>query len=204
MQNFIQGEASILQDEDRSPKGKKALAMAIEYDRAANEYEKDKGKFIDEATERGEAAIKTEADRDKLIAQGTARWNEARNMAVAKKTIKKLKYAHRLETDPKETVHFEGVQETIVKNGSKQLRMRPETISIGTNHFLFQPGYHEVPKIIADEYRKMQRKREEKNERKDAMLLGKQISHDNLVRKFQEINTKYSSHSELPRLLGEW
>lgn len=173
LDKFLTKEYSALGDPNRADEVNRARAYAHERDMAVEAFETDQDKFIDDVFDRTASNILTGDKADQAKARATSMLKDARDMAVGRKQVKKLRLAHEIENGPKVDVMGEGHW---IKVGEAPgvPTLRPDIVRIMDKSWVIEPGLNkDVPKVFADRYELIRRSRQETRAREKAMADGK-------------------------------
>lgn len=165
------------------------------YEKVAQEFNADKDKFIQEVLDRAEHLKATGEEKDRIIAKGAKQFEDARKNAKANQVHGKLLFEEQLRNMPKETIVSPGVPEIVLQNGQQVPVVAPDVIRIKHKVWMLMPNVPtEVPAIVAERFRQIQRGREELRERQ--AVLQANLKDTELVRRLAEINKRYGSPTE--------
>lgn len=167
-------------------------ARMDEYDKAAEAFNTDQEKFIQDVFDKAQSLRKTGDEYDKEVAKGVKMFENEIKVAKAEHVNSRLRFEEELRTMSKVTVTSPGVPELVMRNGAQTPVMVPEIIRIKHKQWVLQPGIPtEVPKIVADRYQQILEMRRENQELQNA--LGAQMKDTELFKKLAEINKKYGA-----------
>lgn len=123
------------------------------YDKAAAAWENDRQKMFREITERAEKYKTPEAmargalETKKLVAEANA-------IAKTQAMEKNLMIEKRIANDPKASVVSPGKVEKVTTESGIEVRVVPETITVGRHRWTLKPGeITEVPLIVAEAWK---------------------------------------------------
>lgn len=175
LQAFLRGDAAMLNNMDDpaiQASVNKQLEDAAKYDAYAQKFDQDKDAFIEEMCRLYDQHRPTGANLDKAIAQGATQFQRAQQMAQAQQTSARLQLEARLANDPKVLVNIPLRYQTVKQGEAYVQAPINEEVRILHKHWVFEPGDHLVPQVLADRIREIQRGRAESEKRKQAMLLS--------------------------------
>jgi hypothetical protein len=205
LQRVIRGPASLLENMDDpqvSETVHKELEKREKLDRAAEAYEGDRERFVEDVFNRSEKLKLTGERKEKLIAQTTQMIREGREKVIATQANRRLRLLYSIQHEPKEKIYVEGVPEMYSLNGMPTVRILPEVIQIMDQKIVLPPGEHWVPAPFARRHREMMRVRAESEERKKAMDVTNYRNAFEVERLMKAVDNKYGSSHQTPNNFG--
>jgi hypothetical protein len=202
MQQFLSGDQSLLSRENE-PAVAERLNKMREYrakaDEAERKFSEDPQRFIEDVFQQAEKKkAKTPAERDRRIATAVAKFQDARTMSRAKRSIKRLELEKALANGPKKLVHIEPEYETVSVGGQPTIQEVPIVIGIMGKRILLHPGDHMIPEIVARVYEQKKRQRQELKARENAMLNSRQRSMIEIEQDMLKIDQEFHSKRQSP------
>lgn len=173
LDQFLTKEYSALGDPNRAEEVNKARAYASAKDMAVEAFETDQEKFIEDVFDQTESKILTGDKADQAKARASAMLKEARDVAVGKQQVKRLRLEHEISHGAKVDVMGEGHW---IKVGPAPgtPTLRPDVVRIMHKSWTIEPGLNrDVPKVFADRYELIRRSRQETRAREKAMADGR-------------------------------
>lgn len=199
LQQILRGQGAILNRQDEfADELRKMKAQMKKYDKAAEKYENNREKYIQEVLDKAASLKATGSEKDKLVAQGTLQLQEAIKEARAKNASDKMVFEENLRRMPKVTVVSPGVWVSGSASGGAPVhQIVPEEIRIKHLRWVLPPGKPvEVPEVVAKALEDRRRSDAETAERQAA--LSKIQENDKLTQEISEINNKYKTNSVQP------
>lgn len=169
LQGLLRGDASMLanlNDPAISEELNKIHEKAEQEERVNEAFEKDREGFANEVFDTANKLILTEEQKERLIAEGMARYKKARQDAVAGASVRRLRLEARIAREPQVLIKVEGEPETIRVGGVQQTHIRPVVIKILHKTWVLTPGDQMVPQVVAEQYHRIELAREERRRRK--------------------------------------
>lgn len=206
LQQFIRGDASMLSNLDDPQVAatvQKELALAEKTEAYAQKWEQDREGFIQEMDTLREQHMAPREKRDEVIAKGVKTYKNAQEQASAERSERRLRLEYEIANGPKELIHVAGIPETQVIQGGITQTIQPEVIRIMNKKFVYAPGDHLVPVVIAKRYREILKGRAENQARRKAMVLNDNNSYNAVERKNAQINEQFGSKREMLPLMEE-
>lgn len=174
-------------------------------DRATEEYERDRQKFVDETIEEGRRTAGTDEQRAKLAAKGAQRFQAEVQTARLKQSAKRARIMNLIENGPKREVYV-NPRVVMGRVGENQVaKTEGLRINIQGVAVYVPPGKNLVPEIIADRIDEIQRSDQETTERKEALQNfdgagdwrpGQPDGWDVVSQRQKEIDAKYKSKGD--------
>jgi hypothetical protein len=166
-----------------------------EMDRAAERWETDREKFIQETLDRAEKLKATGFEKDKIVAAGAIQMTEAVQKAKAEQAVERVQFEESLRTMPKVIVVSPGELVMVSEGGRQVAKLMNETVKIKDHKWVLPVGKAvEVPlvvKQVLDDRRRLQAETEARQD-----LLSKHPESGVLDRKWKEINSKFNSTTD--------
>lgn len=191
LQKIARGSASILESPELADIENKMKEEAAKRDAAAAAFEADQQGFIDGLFNRGERIKKTGTEAQRI------RENSSNAMAIAVQNARitqkhrRAKLEEFIKNSPTETIVVTGVNTLLGGSRHGQWAVLPEEIKIGHLTWTLSPGQHEVPRPVAEEFRRRQKEKMEGMERKRVLSA---MGEDRAVAQgWANINKKYNS-----------
>ncbi len=196
LQRIVRGPASMLENLD-DPSVQAELNRIREQhekaDKAAQAFESDRERFIEEVTEKAEKRY-TKREWEKIQASGLEEYRRARELEKADFEASKLQLHEDLKTMPNVTIIVEPQYELTTIQGAVSQHEVPTIITILDKRWVLYGGQHDVPKLVAEYYAEIQSIRNENKERMEAGSLDKGRSARAIEIRNLEINQKYSTN----------
>lgn len=149
LQQIIRGQNSLLEQNSQQIASLRERQDQIDQ-RIADELASNR-KFIEEVLDRAEDLKRTGLEHDKLIAQGVAQYEKAKQDAAAMQAIKTLEYEQQLAREEKVMVVSGGQLITTMQNGQQVAALIPEEVRIRHKIWVLPPGIPvNVPKSVAE------------------------------------------------------
>jgi hypothetical protein len=187
MQQLLRG-MSVL-DQKMTDQYQQLKSRMDDMDRAAEEWETNREKFIEEVLARAGSPT------DKDVVAGMNEYSNALAQAKAEAISDRLTFAAKVAQMPKETITSPGEVVMVVEGGSQVAKMMPEVIRIKNLSWTLQPGVPtEVPSIVADVYRQRRKSQEEDKARRD--LLARNLSSEKLAEEWAKVNAQFHSPTD--------
>lgn len=200
LQKIIRGQDSLMEKYGESSKEIAAIrAQLAKVEREQAKFEADREAWYQEMRDKAEhSRPSSQAERDKIRMEASMRVQRAFQEASAEIATDKIKFEQFLAQQPKEMITSPGRAEMVNENGQPQMRILPEVISIKNKTWVLQPNVPiEVPKLVADRWRQIQRQNEELSQRQRA--LADTPEQTVLAQRMASINKAFGSNSdELP------
>lgn len=149
LQQIIRGEMSLIAQQNNIQIAQlRERQDAVDREIAAR-FESQQ-KFIEEVLDRAESIQRTGEAKDKLIAQGVAEYQKAKQSAVAELTVSNLAFRKKLMNEPKVRVISPGQLITTMENGQQVAKIIPEEIHVKDIHMFLPIGQIvELPETLA-------------------------------------------------------
>lgn len=165
-----------------------------EMDKAAEAWEKDKQKFIEDVLS------KSPPTGDKDVAKGVETYRNALNEAKAQVVYDRLSFDKAIASMPTVTVVSPGELVTVVEGGRPVNKFMNEVVNIKHRKWVLPVGQAvEVPKLVAEVLNQRRRTQMEQEEREQ--LLSKRLESDKMREGWEAINKKYNSSTDsLPQV----
>jgi hypothetical protein len=206
LQQFIRGDASLLSNLDDPSVAavvQKELALAEKTEAYSRKWEEDRAGFIEEMDTMRESHLPAREKRDAVIAAGVKTYQNAQQQATAEKNERRLRFEYEVSNGPKEMIHVVGVPETQIIQGAITQVIQPEIIRVMHKTFVYPPGDHLVPAVIAKRYKEILKGRAENQARRSAMRLNDNHSYNEVERRNAQINQEFGSKREPMPLMEE-
>lgn len=203
LQQIFRGQTAILNNQEKYADDLRALRERMDkYDKAAEKFEEDREKFIENVLDKAESLKAVGSAKDKLVAEGALQAQEAIKNARANIYADDLKFKEAIRLAPKVSVTSPGILESGVEGGQPVQRIVPEEVRIRNMRWVLPPGMAvDVPKPVADVL--ANRRRSEQEDRERQAVLRKNLSQGQLVAEMAKINEKYNSPSDLGPSISE-
>jgi len=192
LQKEIRGKASLLSRPEASAEVNRLFAQAEKMDKASEQYETDRVRFVEDVLERANHLTGERLEREK--AKGMEVFKTMRAKTAAENSVKRLEFMARLNAEPKETVLIPGVERMVKVGGALRRILEPEVVRIMDVEYVLTPGSHEVPRTIANALRERRKSQLENEERKKAMSAYKDIH--TLQKTLDSIGEQFGSGGE--------
>lgn len=189
LQQIIRGQNSLLANQETQGREIAALRQRMaEMDQAAEKYDTDQRKFIEDVLSKAPRA--TDSEKDKLIAQGSQMFTEAVSKARASIAHDRLRFEEELAHMEQELVMSPGVPQMVNMNGHIEIKVFPEEVRIKHKVWRLPPGQPTmVPQVVAETLRNRRVSQMETAERQAA--LQRNLEKPDLDAEMARINTKY-------------
>jgi hypothetical protein len=185
LQQIVRGELSLLAEQNTVQIAKIKERQDQIDQRIADELASNR-KFIEEVLDRAESLRRTGEAQDKLIAQGMAQYQAAKQHAVADLAAKNIAFRQRLTKERKVTVVSPGQLVTTMEHGRQVSRIIPEEIHVKDIHMRLPVGQPvELPETLATILADRRRSGEETARR--AQLLEKNLEVTKLAEEWNKI-----------------
>ena len=199
IQQLIMGQNSLLQQvadgvADADHRLQQLEARMSKYDEAAQKFETDREKWLEETLAEGRRTLSKydSLQQAELQAQGGKMMSDAIAMAHAKSGADRVEFELMLANQPKETIMSPGKFVSVREGESIVSKHIPEEVRIKHKRWVLPIGVPvEVPKLVADVYRKQQRVLEEMRARE--ALLSKNPESVDLRSAWDGIGRKYGT-----------
>jgi ClpP class serine protease len=186
IQQVVRGEMSLVAQQNQEQiariyERQEAIDKRVAEELAANR------KFVEDVLDRAERTVKrTGEEHDKLIAQGLAQYEQARQTAVAKRAVKNMQFRQKINSEPKVMVISPGQLVTTMEHGHQVTKIVAEEVRIADMRWVLPPGIPvEVPKTVAGVLE--QRRASQIETAKRAELLGKNLEATKLAEEWAKV-----------------
>jgi hypothetical protein len=184
LQQIVRGQNSLL--EQNSIQIAQLRERQDQADREIAERFESQQKFINDVLNRAEDLQRTGIERDKLIAEGVATYQKAKENATANLAAKNLQYAQQLAKEPKVMVISPGQLVTTMEHGQQVVKIINEEVRIKDKVWRLPIGIPvEVPKSIAEFL--SQRRASQTETAKRSELLSKNLEANKLADEWNKI-----------------
>jgi hypothetical protein len=157
-------------------------------DKVAEKFEDDKKKFLEQMQDLLEKT-RRDSDKDREIAKGAEAYKTEIAKARAENQVKLMQLHKRINEAPKVMAMSFGIPKMVQVEGHSQLRIYPETITIGDMHWTFKPNVPMmVPQPVADALAAKLRAKQEGAEVEEALQANMEMG--KLDQKLSEIRSK--------------
>lgn len=203
LQQIIRGQESILSKvNEQGEEGRKTRQELAELrarmdamDVAAEKYDADNKKFIQEIMDKAEKLKAVGSDKDKLIAQGAQTYSQEISKARANLVVERQMFDAELERMEQVMVVSAGELQYASVNGQMQAKLFPEEVRIKHRVWTLKPGVPTmVPKVVAQALERKRLTQAETEERQLAM--SKNLNGSELEKEQARISQKYGSSQE--------
>jgi hypothetical protein len=152
LQDIVRGQQSLIARYDQTAEEIARLREKQERaDKEIAERLEAQQKFIEDVLDRAEKLQQKGEERDKLIAQGVAQYEKAKQVAAADMATKNLMFDQKLASEPKVTVVWPGEIVTVMEAGQQVVKVAPSEVRIRHRLWRYAPGQTvEVPKTVAN------------------------------------------------------
>lgn len=152
LQELIRGQNSLLANANQNTiEIARLRERQDQADREIAERLESNQKFIEEVMDRAESLKRSGEAHDKLIANGVAQYEQAKQQAMAKAAVKNMAFREKLRKEEKVTVVSPGQLITTMENGQQVAKIMAEEVRVADMRWVLPPGRPvEVPKTIAD------------------------------------------------------
>jgi len=148
LQQIVRGQNSLM--EQNSIQIAQIRERQDQIDKRLSDELESNRKFIEEVLDRAESLKRTGLENDKLIANGVAQYEQAKQKAVAKRAVKNIQFHDQIRKEPKVMVISPGQLITTMEHGQQVARIIPEEIRIADMRWVLPPGVPiEVPQTVA-------------------------------------------------------
>ncbi len=200
LNNLVQGVNSIMANQQETAAALAQLQKRIEKAEADNrKWEEDREKFYNEVMSRA-PTTNDPLKKEKLQAQGAELVRKAYQDAAAEAATARLQFEELIRTGPKETIVSPGTVEMVNEGGSITTKIFNDVIVLKGHKWILPAGEPvEVPKIVADRFREIQRGRAEFQKRSKALAVdanGNMPEQGELQTRMAKINEEYGTNSE--------
>jgi paraquat-inducible protein B len=187
LQEIVRGQNSLLANyEQTNVQIARIMERQDQVDREIAERMEEQKKFVEDVLDRAESLKRTGEAQDKLIAQGLAQYEQARQTAVAKRATKNLAFRETLKNEPKVVVISPGQLVTTMDHGHQVTKIIPEEVRIADLRWVLPPGIPvEVPQTVAGVLE--QRRASQIETHKRAELLGKNLEATKLAEEWSKV-----------------
>jgi hypothetical protein len=187
LQEIVRGQNSLLANyEQTNVQIARIMERQDQADREIAERLEEQKKFVEEVLDRAESIRRTGEEKDKLIAQGVAQYQEARATAVAKRAAKNIAFREKISKEPKVMVISPGQLVSTMDHGHQVTKILPEEVRIADMRWVLPPGVPvEVPRTVAGVLE--QRRASQIETHKRAELLGKNLEATKLAEEWSKI-----------------
>ena len=194
LQEIVRGQNSLLQQNSAQILQIRERQDQIDKDMA--ERFESQQKFIEEVLDRAEDLKRTGLENDKLIAQGVAQYQKAKENATANLVAKNLALEKALALQPKVMVVSSGQLVTTMEHGQQVAKIIPEEIRIRNKRWVLPIGRAiEVPQSVADIM--SQRKASQTETFKRQELLGQNLEATKLAEEWNKIEGSQTENMPL-------
>jgi hypothetical protein len=184
LQEIVRGQNSLLQQ--NSIQIAQIRERQDQIDRDIAERLESQQKFIEEVMTRAEDLKRTGLEQDRLIAQGAAIYQKAREEAIAKKHVQNIEKKKKLLAVPKVTVVSAGQLVSTMQNGQPTSLLLPEEVHIHNLKWVLPPGVAvDVPETVAGIL--AQRRQSQIETSKRQQLLSKNLEANKLAEEWNKI-----------------
>lgn len=201
LQQLVRGQSAILSNLDEQNRQLNQLrARMAAYDEAAQKWEQDRAKFLQETRDQADKVRLTGDRLASAQAKAGIEFQAAVTAARADAAVDRLQFDAAIRAMPKVIVRHSGIPTQIVEGGMVVTRLMPLTLRLRHLTFTLPPNEDvEVPQVVADRLAELTRSRQETAERKQALLIdpNRGARQDTEVfRDWNRINQKYNSPTD--------
>lgn len=196
LQQIIRGQNSLLSNQDRFAEELNALHRRMdEMDKAAQAWETDRERFIQEQLDKAESLKATGYDKDKILAKGGQMFTDAVAKARAEHSVELVKFEQQLAAMPKVTIVSGGEIAMVMENGQPAVKLMNEVVKIKNHRWVLPVGQPtEVPLVVKQVLDERRRLQEETRAREK--LMSANLESSSFAEKWGEINKKYNSTTD--------
>jgi paraquat-inducible protein B len=187
LQQIVRGQNSLLANyEQTNIQIARIMERQDQIDREIAERLESQNKFVEEVLDRAEKLKRTGEENDKLVAQGVAMYQEARQTAVARRAAKNLAFREKIKNEPKVTVISPGQLISTMEHGHQVTKIIPEEVRIADMRWVLPPGLPvEVPKTVAGVLEQRRASQIETYKRQE--MLGKHMEATKLAEEWAKV-----------------
>jgi hypothetical protein len=187
LQELVRGQNSLLANaQQNAVEIARLRERQDQADREMAERLEEQKKFVEEVLDRAEGIKRTGIEQDKLIANGLAQYEAARQTAVAKRATKNLMFRQKINTEPKTMVVSPGQLVTTMEHGHQVTKIIPEEVRIADMRWVLPPGVPvSVPETVAGVL--AERRASQIETAKRAELLSKNLESTKLAEEWSKI-----------------
>lgn len=198
LQQIIRGQDSILENMDKfSTELSHLKEKMAKMDAAAEKFEFDRNKFIEDVNSKADSLRATGDQKDKIIANGVIEAQRQINLARANLSLDRAKFEASIKAERKIKVISPGKYETRIVGGQQTAVIVPEVIRLFHMQWILPPGVEvEVPESVAKRISDIRVSSIETQRRQES--LQKNLDQDALVLETDRINKEFKSSALLP------
>jgi hypothetical protein len=187
LQQIVRGQNSLLANyEQTNIQIARIMERQDQADRQIAERLEEQKKFVEEVLDRAEDLKRSGEAHDKLIAQGLAQYENARQTAVAKRAAKNLQFREKIKNEPKVMVISPGQLISTMEHGHQVTKIIPEEVRIADMRWVLPSGVPvEVPQTVAAVL--AERRASQIETHKRAELLGKNLEATKLAEEWAKV-----------------
>jgi len=199
LEKLIKGDLSLLEDPEYAQRLSKLRAGMDRYERDAKRFEDDKEGFIERTLELGNMYTPTGDELEREQAKGVKMFEEALKVRRGERAVNEMKLEDMVRNGKKVTILIPGTPIMVGRGENKRMVVEPQVINILHMKWVFPPGQHVVPEVVARRWYTIKKSKDEAGARKAAMKSD--LEYGELQKQMKKIDEQYGSQMESPAML---
>jgi hypothetical protein len=199
LEKLIKGDLSLLDDPEMAQRLAKLRAGMDRHERDAKRFEEDRQGFMERTLELGQKHTPVGDELERERAKGVKMFEEALKVRVGERAVNEMKLEEMVRNGKQVTILIPGTPVMVGRGENKRMVIEPQVINILHLRWVFPPGQHKVPEVVARRWYAIKKNKDEAEARKAAMKSD--LEYGELQKQMKKIDEQYDSQMESPILL---